>query len=324
MFAAVLPVLAQASDPAAANWTKLSPATSPSPRSGHAMAYDPVSKKIVLFGGIGTTYLDDTWTYDGSTWTKQRTPVAPSVRTGSVMWFDKLTQKLVMFGGYNGEHNKSGFLQDTWLWDGATSTWTQATMKSSPPRATGAMLFNDPLTGKVVMFGGWNPTQKVPNLNKTWLWTGTAWKRLHPATSPMGRGWGITVLDPIRKNVVLTGGNGDTIRTDNTWTWDGHDWTQQFPSTQVQALVFAGSTFDPNSKMVIVFGGWGMSSGQDMNQTWSWDGSNWVLLSPKKSPSAREGLGMAYDSNQHETVMFGGQIVSSGKELRDTWKWTGQ
>ncbi len=321
---AVLPVLTHASDPASANWTKLSPATSPSARLGPAMAYDPVSKKIVLFGGFGTAYLNDTWTFDGTTWTKQHPSVAPPVRTGSAMGFDKRTQKLVMFGGFNGGHNNSAFLQDTWLWDGATSTWTEAKMKTSPPRATGPMLFNDPLTGKVVMFGGWNPTQRVPNLNKTWRWTGTAWQKLNPATSPMGRGWGIAVLDPVRKNVVLTGGDGDTIRTDNTWTWDGHDWTQQFPSNQVQALVFAGSAFDPELKSVIVFGGWGMASGQDMNQTWSWDGSNWVQLNPSKSPSAREGLGMAYDPKHHQAVMFGGEVVSSGTELRDTWKWTGQ
>ncbi len=323
-FAAVLPVLTHASDPGSANWTKLSPATSPSARFGQAMAYDPVSKKIVLFGGIGKTYLNDTWTFDGTTWTKQQTPVAPPVRTGSSMGFDKRTHKLVMFGGFNGGHTKSAFLQDTWLWDGATSTWTEATMKSSPPRATGPVMFNDPLTGKVVMFGGWNPTQKVPNLNKTWRWTGQAWQRLHPTTSPYGRGWGIAVLDPARKNVVLTGGNGDTIRTDNTWTWDGQNWTQQFPSTQVQALVSAGFAFDPGSQSVIVFGGFGEASGQNMNQTWSWDGTNWVLLNPKKSPSARDGLGMAYDPATHEVVMFGGEVSDGGKELRDTWKWTGR
>ena len=240
------------------------------------------------------------------------------------MGFDQRTQKLVMFGGFNGEHNSSGFLQDTWLWDGATSTWTEAKMKTSPPRATGPVVFTDPLTGRAIMFGGYNPTKKVVVYNTTWRWTGTAWQKLHPTVSAYPRGWGIAAFDPVRKNVVLTGGNADLLRTDNTWTWDGRTWTQQFPSTQVQALVFAGSAFDADSQRVIVFGGWGDASNQDVNQTWSWDGTNWVLLSPSKSPSAREGLAMAYDPNHHQVVMFGGQIVRSGKELRDTWKWTGR
>jgi hypothetical protein len=322
---AVVPIFAHASDPGSANWTKLSPTTSPSPRDGQAMAYDPVSKKIVLFGGYRTTAMRDTWTFDGTTWTRQHPPVAPPARTGSAMGFDKRTNKLVMFGGFNGGQSRSAFLHDTWLWDGATSTWTEAKMKFPPPRATGPVVFTDPRSGEAIMFGGYNPFKpRFKAYGTTWRWTGTAWSKLNPSTSAYPRGWGIAVLDPVRKNVVLTGGNGDTIRTDNTWTWDGSTWTQQFPATQVQSLTYAGIAFDPDSQSVIVFGGWGTSSNHDVNQTWSWDGTNWALLSPAKSPSAREGLGMAYDPNHHEIVMFGGFVVSSGKDLRDTWKWTGR
>lgn len=322
---AVLSVLTYAADPASANWTKLSPATSPAARVYSTMVYDPVSKKIVLFGGFGQNgMLNDTWTFDGTTWTQQQTAVAPTGRTGSAMAFDKRSQKIVMFGGFNGGQTGSAFLHDTWLWDGATSTWTEVKMKTSPPRGTGAVMFPDPASGDAVMFGGYNPTQKVPNLNKTWHWTGQAWQRLHPATSAYGRGWAIATFDPIRKNVVLTGGNGDTIRTDNTWTWDGKNWAQQSPSTQVQALVSAGIAFDPEMKSTIVFGGFGEGSNQNMNQTWSWDGSNWVQLSPKKSPSVRDGLAMAYDPATHEVVMFGGEVRFQGKLLGDTWKWTGR
>jgi hypothetical protein len=76
-------------------------------------------------------------------------------------------------------------------------------------------------------------------------------------------------------------------------------------------------------KSVIAFGGFGEGVGQDTNQTWSWDGTNWVLLNPSKSPSARDGMGMAYDPATHEVVMFGGEDLA-GKELRDTWKWSGR
>src|SRR5450755_5021451 len=61
------------------NWKRLSPTTSPSARSDSAMAYDPVSKQVVLFGGWdGKSHLGETWTFDGSTWTQQKPSVAPS------------------------------------------------------------------------------------------------------------------------------------------------------------------------------------------------------------------------------------------------------
>ncbi len=327
-FVAVLPVLTHASDPGSANWTKLSPATSPSGRAGATMAYDPVSKKIVLFGGFGgpsKAYLNDTWTFDGTTWSRQQTSVAPPVRSAAAMGFDKRVQKLVMFGGFNGKPTEDGYLNDTWLWDGAISTWTQATMKSSPPRATGPVVFTDPLSGRAIMFGGYDRFKTLKAYGKTWRWTGTAWQKLHPAVSAYPRGGGVAAFDLVRKNVVLTGGDGDTIRTDNTWTWDGKTWTQQFPSTQVQQLISAGIAFDADSQLVIVFGGWGGDLGQETNQTWSWDGTNWVQLNPAKSPSARDGLGMAYDPVTHEVVMFGGETkLINGKYLNDTWKWTGK
>jgi len=305
----------------AANWKKLSPTTSPSARSYPAMAYDPVSKKIVLFGGAGSSaFLNDTWTFDGSTWTKIQTSVAPPKRSAASMAFDRPSQKLVMFGGFTG----AGNLRDTWLWDGATSTWTQAKMKSSPPAASGAMLFPDVGSGKVMMFGGFNTRKRVPNLNVTWRWNGATWNKLHPATSPYGRGWGVATLDPVRKNVVVTGGNGDTIRTDNTWTWANKDWTQQFPSTQVEALDGPGSAFDVELGAVVVFGGFAHPSGQDVNETWSWTGTDWVQLSPKKAPSPREGLGMAYYPVTHQVVMFGGENLGNHKFLGDTWALAGR
>jgi hypothetical protein len=322
--AAMLSVLTYAADPSSATWTKLSPSTSPTPRTFAAMAYDPVSKKMVLFGGLAQTYLNDTWTFDGTKWTHEKTPVGPSPRTGSSMAFDKRTKKLVMFGGFNGKPTHAGFLQDTWLWDGATSTWTQAKMKSSPPRATGAMLFTDPVNGEAVMFGGYFRFNPVPVYSTTWRWSGKAWQKLHPTTVPIPRAWGIAVSDPVRKNVVLTGGNGDTIRTDNTWTWDGSNWTQQSPATQIPAMVSAGAAFDTDSQLVIVFGGWDQSIGQTTNQTWSWTGTNWVQLTPARSPSAREGSGMDFDPKHHEVVMFGGEVTDGGQLFNDTWKWTGR
>lgn len=301
------PALAQTS-----GWKKLSTTTAPSARMYPAMAYDPVSQKLVLFGGGGSSEnLNDTWTFDGTTWTEVVTPVAPPVRNGASMAYDGPSHKLVMFGGFDVNH----YLGDTWLWDGATSTWTEAQMVSPPPHATGAMLFTDPMSGKAEMFGGYNSFTVIPVYSTTWTWTGTSWKKLFPSTEPYPRGWGIAVPDPVKHNVVLTGGTGDTIRSDNTWTWDGHNWTLLSPATQIPAYVGAGSAFDPVMQEVIVMG--------VLGDTWSWNGTDWIQLAPANSPPARSAMGLAYDSESGQTIMFGGQL-SNGNLVNDTWQFTGQ
>src|SRR5439155_6137813 len=61
-------------------WTQLFPATSPSARSGSAMAYDVARGRVVVFGGadVDGTPLGDTWTWDGATWLLQAATVALS------------------------------------------------------------------------------------------------------------------------------------------------------------------------------------------------------------------------------------------------------
>src|SRR5579872_6149731 len=125
-------------------WQKVELAQAPGPRAAFATAYDPVSHKVVIFGGVDATgALDETWTFDGRTWRQVQTTVAPSARSGAAMAYDYRTQKLVLFGGTPG----FGFLRDTWLWDGATSTWTQANPHTVPTGATNPMLFADPANG---------------------------------------------------------------------------------------------------------------------------------------------------------------------------------
>jgi N-acetylneuraminic acid mutarotase len=303
----------------ASTWNQLAlaPTSTPPARFYPSMAYDPVSKKIVLFGGFSDNgNLNDTWTYDGTGWTQVATPVAPPARNGAGMAYDRATRKLVLFGGFN--TNK--YLHDTWVWDGVTSTWTQAVMEKSPPHATGASLFSDPLTGGAMMFGGYNSNRRVPAFSITWRWTGTSWKQLHPHTVPIPRGWGTATRDLLRHNVVLTGGNGDTIRTDNTWTWDGVDWTWVFPNNQVPRFIGGGSAFDPAARAVVLFGGF---NDDGSGETWSWsDGTDWTQWSPASSPSAREGVGMAYDRATHQVILFGG-LTADGFLMNDTWQLVG-
>jgi hypothetical protein len=52
------------------NWRELSPASSPSRRGSPALGYDPLRKRIVLYGGFGSSQnqFEDTWEWDGQEW----------------------------------------------------------------------------------------------------------------------------------------------------------------------------------------------------------------------------------------------------------------
>jgi hypothetical protein len=312
--AALCSALASAAEPATA-WLKIAPQNSPSPRAAGAVAYDPVSKKVVLFGGFDANgHLDDTWTFDGTNWTLVATPVAPSARSNSGMAFDHATKKLVLFGGFDG----ANYLNETWVWDGATSTWTQVFPKTSPAPATGPSLFTDPLNGHVDTFGGFNNI-KDGYQSTTWQWRGSNWHQIQTATSPSGRGSAETVYDPAHKNVVLYGGISD-LNPNNTWIFDGSNWTEQFPATSPDAIMFGGGGFDPVLGQVVLFGGWGGAKATDLNSTWAWDGTSWTQLVPRSSPSPREYLQMAYDDSTHQLIVFGGYQVKPNVLLNDTWK----
>ncbi len=94
--------------------------TGPPPRSGHAIAFDPRTGEVLLYGG-GTRIdgrfaeLGDMWRWNGERWVN--IPLSgenPGARTGHAMVFDESRGRLVLYGGSRGPVA----LADTWDWDG--------------------------------------------------------------------------------------------------------------------------------------------------------------------------------------------------------------
>ncbi len=99
---AILAVSAFAAGPSEV-WLKVNPVASPPAVAAMAMAYDPISKMVLSFGGYdATSYRNDTWLYDGVTWTQITTANAPSPRAAAGITVDQVSGKLILFGGYNG------------------------------------------------------------------------------------------------------------------------------------------------------------------------------------------------------------------------------
>jgi hypothetical protein len=183
----------------------------------------------VLFGGCSgavnaCTFLNDTWTWDGTTWTQQFPPVSPSPRVTS-MAYDGATKTSVLFGGTG----SAGSVADTWAWDGVAKSWTELTPAASPS-ARQAPLAYDRATQTVVMFGGGNWQVEVPGsggtaLGDTWIWNGATWTQRFPTSAPPARAYFSMAYDARLSLVVLFGGavGGNwPSSTDDTWTWNGN------------------------------------------------------------------------------------------------------
>jgi hypothetical protein len=94
------------------SWVAHPLVASPSARGYMACAYDPVSQRVVMFGGFdGASWLRDTWTYYGTTWTQILTPISPGPRAGHAMAYDEALGSIVVFGG---ETFGGAVLDDTW------------------------------------------------------------------------------------------------------------------------------------------------------------------------------------------------------------------
>ncbi|MEZ6036527.1 MAG: kelch repeat-containing protein [Planctomycetota bacterium] len=166
------------------NWSQLSPATAPSPRGYHGMAFDQSRGVTVLFGGssdISTDFNGETWEFDGTTWTQVTTANTPSPRYGHAMFYDSMTQRVVLFGGRTGA-STSDQSNETWLYDG--NNWTLQNLSVSPPPLQEMAVTYDTGHHRGLIFGGINGTS---NQNRAWAYLGFNWYNLYSATLPAAR-----------------------------------------------------------------------------------------------------------------------------------------
>ena len=90
-------------------WTQLSPEAGPSPRVGHAMAYDSARDRVLVFGGQQASgdspLLSDLWalSLQGPAWT-QLMPggTAPAARHEHQVAYDSGRDRLLLYGGNTG------------------------------------------------------------------------------------------------------------------------------------------------------------------------------------------------------------------------------
>ncbi len=286
-------------------WTRLAPVASPPARYEHAMAYDSVRQRVVLFGGRtgpnNEDLLDDTWEWNGTNWAEISSPVRPAPRSGSPMVFNEATGRVLLYGGYT----QGGGTQDTWQWDGAT--WEKTPANSAPSYRQDHGLAYDLSRGTAVLFGGFSfdidgGTWELDRL-------GSNWSERVPSSAPSPRLNVGFAYDAARNVSVLFGGwNSGNATLDETWQWNGASWTnvggECTPSSRSPAMAYNAA----RSRMIVYTGA----------DVWAWNGAVWGRLETASSPAVRSEAAIAYDGNAEEMIMFGG--ISGSIPMSETWK----
>lgn len=284
-------------------WEQRHPAHAPSPRYGHAMAYDSAREATVLFGGIRGQGAEATWEWDGADW-MERSASGPAARVLTAMAYDELRGVMVLFGG----NGANGALGDTWEWDGVL--WTLRSTSGPSRRESHAMVY-DSARGVTVLFGGVAAGKGF--YGDTWEWDGTTWA-LRSTTGPAPRWDHDMAYDSRRHLTVLYGGSSGYSQT---WEWDGKVWVFRTASVSPGFRLAHSMAYDYTRGVTLLFSGLG--PGGPTSETWAWDGSTWTLFN-ELGPPGRLYAGMAYDSTRGVTVLFGGVDGGDGYPTNDTWE----
>ncbi|MCA8971636.1 MAG: hypothetical protein KDC95_17720 [Planctomycetes bacterium] len=194
------------------DWKQITTTQAPSARNDHAMCYDTVGRRILLYGGrTATGDAQDTWSYDGTNWTQITTTASPPGRRDHGLAFDPFRGVALTYGGFYG--SGLNVRQDTWEFDG--TNWAQRMPTQVPGNRVGYGMVFDELRARTVMFSGYAaPSQP----DETWEWDGNNWTLQSVLSKPTGRSGHAMTYDFVRGRSLLYGG-WDTGHNAETWVY---------------------------------------------------------------------------------------------------------
>lgn len=316
-------------------WTQLDPGggSAPPGRYGHALAYDPVLGRIVMFGGWLSTNLGNTWAWNGTSWSLVTTN-GPPARDQHSMAFDHCTNSVVVYGGKGANYTpvNEWDLEDTWSLTG--STWSEITI-SGPPRRREHRMVSDLAGGRILMFAGrqgglGGAAQTL--YNELWAFDGGS------CTSPPGPTADVVATlvattprpPPVRNHALTSlpsGGallfGGETASGPHfpTYELQGTAWVKQFSFNNPMVRTGHVLLADDARQNTVMFGGEN-PLGTKLDDTWLYVSGQWSAVFPAIVPSPRSQHSMAYDAISDIGLLFGGED-GAGSTLGDFWSWNG-
>jgi hypothetical protein len=199
-----------------AGWVQRTEA-GPGLRDHTAMAYDPLRRRTVLFGGQVRvdSFPADTWEWDGTSWTVSAA-AGPPPRVHYGIQFDSVSGRVAVHGGFQ---PGGGDLGDLWYWDG--QSWSL--VNQSPARTHFTLAFHGGLASLVALGGVGPGASSVMS-----AWNGSIWTGVGGAAPPH-RLLAAAAYDRSRRVLVLFGGSplSGMANLADTWEHDGTGWARR-------------------------------------------------------------------------------------------------
>ena len=210
-------------------WTEVFPNTAPESRQSYATYYDPITQKVILFGGYKepAPHYNDTWEYNYSnnTWTELNPLTHPSGRYGSKMVYDPVNQRGILFGG-----RASAIMDDTWVYYYGNNTWVELNTTGNPDTRYWHGMAYDSHNHRVIVFGGRHAGAPNEALEDTWIFNPSTnqWAEVLPSSHPSNRMDFSMVFDSNSQKAVLFGGfrfPGNTLGDTWTYVYSSNTWS---------------------------------------------------------------------------------------------------
>lgn len=262
---------------AGVHWRQLSPTTTPPARAGAAVAWDPLTTSVILFGGEGASgLLNDTWSFSKGAWSKVQPAISPPPELGASMTWDSADSELLLVGGTG----SASFPASPAGWTFASGQWHRVSSATAPPLWEFPYLSPNPLAGGVILEGGLADPSSIPSTGQSWLFSGGTWSNgTGPsASTPAGRAWGIGGYDPITFEPILYGGGGTNWTSSDAWELDSRTEWLKLASPVDPPVPFDATqgAMDPSDDVNIEFGS--ESPGGTIENGSAVSASTWALL----------------------------------------------
>jgi hypothetical protein len=232
---------------------------------GAAMAFDPSSDKIVLFGGWNHTAFSEnyTYTYHGGAWTNITASAGtpPSGRIFPTLTTDSTDGQLVLFGGRG---SSGSWLHDTWTFKNGGWTNVTSLQPFAMPVIYSPILADDPGEG-ALLFGPafWGPNSVHAS---TFVFHAGAWQNLTPTllAEPPAPLYGAAVSVPSISGVfefaaAYINETGGEFVGAATWEFTNGAWSNvtNLVGTSYDAVggLVPSVAYDPVDQSVLEFGG---------------------------------------------------------------------
>ena len=197
----------------APEWTQLPPAgVPPRGRAFHSAVYDPVRDRMLVFGGMDSTFhgRGDVWALslgEAPVWTELNpTGTAPPPRCGQSAIYDPVRDRIVIFGGNAGPSAFPGVTYgDVWALSlSGLPAWSALTPPGTAPspRASHSAIY-DPIRDRMLVYGH----SSADDLWALSLAGSPAWSLLSPIVPQESRGSHSAIFDPLRDRMVVFGGD---------------------------------------------------------------------------------------------------------------------